>query len=150
MEIPNVPVDVIAKDRMGNKVLIEADVCNVVADLQRIDPALKVRWSEPGEYFVVYREVELGDGSTDQEFVLTSYELDQRIVKRVEKIGHSSYNYADELEKIEDKAKKDQDHQFDEQVGDIGQKLANAIRRDLGDISDAQRKANLRWRNGKN
>jgi hypothetical protein len=150
MDIPAVPVDIIARGRDGHKILIEADVCNVAADLKRIDPYLRVRWSELGEYFVVYREVEKSDGSVDQDLVLTSYELDQRVVKRVEKISHSSYNYGKELEKAEDQAKRDQEHIFDEQVGDIGQKLAHAIRKDLGDKSDAQRAADIRWKHGKN
>jgi hypothetical protein len=115
MDIPTVPVDLIARDRMGNKVLIESDVCNVAADLKSIDERLKVRWSEVGEYFVVYTEEPKGDGSVDQSLVLTSYELDQRIVKRVQKIMHPSYNYADDLERIEQEEKKDQDRKLDEQ-----------------------------------
>lgn len=149
MDIPTVPVDLIARDRMGNKVLIESDVCNVAADLKSIDERLKVRWSEVGEYFVVYTEEPKGDGSVDQSLVLTSYELDQRIVKRVQKIMHPSYNYANDLERIEQEAKKDQDRKFDEQVGEAGERLAHALRKDLGAKNDAQRAADMRH-NGKN
>jgi hypothetical protein len=66
----------------------------------------------------------------------------------VQKIIHPSYNYADDLARLEQEAKKDQDRKFDEQVGEVGERLAHALRKDLGAKNDAQRAADMRH-NGK-
>ena len=48
-------------------------------------------------------------------------------------IGHSTYDYAKELERHNDKTREAHRHRFREQVGDISEKAAHAIRKDPAD-----------------
>jgi hypothetical protein len=118
-----------AKD--GRMVMIDDDVLNIARDLNQIDENLKLRYSEEGEYFVVYQILPTGD----QQLVLTSQDLNPQIVERIRQIGHSSYDYAKELEKQDAQAERDRLHANRERDGEVSERLAHAVRRDLGDQS---------------
>lgn len=150
MEIEAASIDQLKRADNGRMVLIEADVGNVVADLQAIDGDLKVRYSEAGDYFVLYKETPLPDGSVQQDLVLTSQKLDQRIVKRFQQISHESYDFVKEMEKKDAQADRDKEHEFEEKVGAIGEKLAHSLRKDLGHKKDAGYIADMRKRSGEN
>jgi hypothetical protein len=119
----------VRRARDGRVVLIEDDVLGVVADIQRIDPTLRVRYAEAGEYFVVYQ---LCDHDGDERLVTTSQTFDQRLVERIRQITHESYDLAGELAREDDRRDRERDHEFSEQVGEIGERLFHAMRKDKG------------------
>jgi hypothetical protein len=127
--------------RDGRLVEIAHDAGNVAADLQRIDPHLKVRFAEDGRppFWAVYHE---SDDGRSTYLVLTTEAhqtksgiwtgLDQRIVKRVMEISHSSYDYAADLERVNAQVKAAKRQRFREQVGAYAEQAAHALRKDLG------------------
>ena len=143
MEIEPVRADInqVMRGRDGRMVEIESDVNNVAADLSDLDHHFRVRWSDGGEYFVVYWRpdgADLGDGY----LVTTAQELDQRVVKLVSEIHYKvrndvRYSLSAEIEANHDKADKERDHQFTERAGEMYEKLAHALRKDLGTTAKA-------------
>jgi hypothetical protein len=115
--------------RDGRKILIEEDVLNIAARLQRVSPALSLHWSESGGHFLVVETSATGD----ERMVLTVQQLDERILQRVEEIAHPSYSYVAELDRLDDTAEAEKDHRFREQTGEVGERLAHALRQDLQD-----------------
>ena len=144
MQVQPAHVDQVRRGVDGRMDLISADVGNVAADLQRIDPHLKVRFAEAGNppFFAVYWESD--DGRTT-ELVLTQRAyltrsgtwagLDQRIVKRIEEIdshGRGGYDLAKDLEQnhwLLMRAREQRNHEL---FGELGEKAAHALRKDLG------------------
>lgn len=114
--------------RSGAMVLIEDDVGGVAKGLAEIDHRLKLRYSQAGEYWVVYYEHDescdpLNCGFPDTcrperaELILTAMECDQRIVNRVQLIdqhGRSGYDLVQEIER-QDAAERQQFRFNDEQ-----------------------------------
>lgn len=134
MEITPAHIDQIRRGDDGRMYTIDADVGGVAADLQDIDPGLKVKWHENGNppYYSVRYESE---DRRSQQLILTAMELDQRIVERVRQIdshGTSGYNYADELEKQDRKVREGRRAAFREKMGPVGEQAAHALRKDLG------------------
>lgn len=125
----------LSQARDGNWVQVEDDVQNVVNDLHKIDPHLRVRYSEAGEYFVVYWKPE-NEPEGNGELVTTAVELDQRVVKLVQegywKAQQPGYSFADELDRIDKENEAKKDREFTEKHGEIYERLAHAIRDDLG------------------
>jgi hypothetical protein len=114
---------------------IDDDVQGVANALNHIDTHIRLRFSEAGNYWVVYwkpAEWEPGSGYV----ITTAQELDHRIVKRVEdiyaKCKDPGYSFAKELEKEEAKAKAEREHEESEQLGPMLEQLAHAMRKDLG------------------
>jgi hypothetical protein len=119
--------------RGGQFVEITDDVQNVAADLAAIDPGLRLRYSEAGGYFVVYHVQELPDGKRREHLVTTAQELDQRLVQRIRAIdARTGYDYARELDRLEREAEQQRDREFSERTGPIAERLAHAVRHDLG------------------
>jgi hypothetical protein len=134
-------MDQILRARDGRMVLIDADAGGVAADLRAIDPKLKVRFAENGNppFWAVYEESE--DGRTTH--LVTTVQahqtrsgtwagLDQRVVERIRQIGHSSYDYAAEVERQNREASQAAKRRFEEQTGPLAEQAAFAIRKDLG------------------
>lgn len=144
IDINPAKLDQFAKGKNGKHVLIEADVGSVASDLQDIDSRLKVSFSEEGGYFVVVRKVHIGNGLYKEDLVLTALELDQRIVNRVRELYSSDYDYAEEINKLDTLADKKADHNFNEQVGEKAERLAHALRVDLGYKKDSGR-SSTKW-----
>lgn len=113
---------------------IDKDVCNVAADLKDIDPHLRLRASEQGHY-VVYWLYDNGD----EDLITTSVDLDQRIVNLMKKLGSSDYDYVTELDRLDSQAKKQADYEFSQKIGEIGERLVHALRKDLGVYKDSAR-----------
>ncbi len=112
--------------RDGRRITIEEDVGNVAKRIKEINPRLGLQWNERGEFFTVVED----DGKTER-LVLTAQECDERIVKRVEEIASPGYDYLGEIDRMDAQAEKDKDHRFHEQTGEIGERLAHALRKDL-------------------
>lgn len=132
-ELEPASVAQVQRGQDGELVEISGDVGNVVADLRRLDPSLRVRAvtdrKEP--FFVVYQLVE-ENGRTTEHLVLTAKSLDQRIVKRVEEIMDPSYNFADALETNALKRKAESRNGFREKVESHADRLLHAAQKDLG------------------
>jgi hypothetical protein len=122
-------------------VLISADAGGVAEDLRRIDPCLKVRLAESGNppFWAVRYE---SDDGRDTYLVDTFQAhqnrsgvwegLDQRVVRRMEKISHQSYDFAAELQKHNQAVAKQGRSKFHEKIGEAAGPLAHALRKDLG------------------
>lgn len=129
MRIQAASLTQIARARNGRMVVIDDDAGAVAAQLREIDPALRLSVSDVTGHYVVSQM--LDDGT--EHLVLTALELDGRIVRRVREIAHPSYDYAADLEAVEAEAEREQDHKRRERVGEIGERLAHAIRKDTGE-----------------
>ena len=115
---------------------VEDDVQNVVNDLARINHHFRVRWSEAGQYFVVYWKPDHEEEGSGY-LVTTAQELDGRLVRLVEQIHYRVINDPDydlgaEIEANHDAADAERDRQFTEQAGEMYERLAHALRQDLG------------------
>lgn len=111
----------------GRVVEVDSDVFDVAKRLKEVDPSLGLRWSEAGEYFVVYQE--MPDGS--RHLVTTSQTLTPAIVDRVREVASPDYDLAAEIEKREREADAEMDQRVHEHLGEVGERLAHAIRKDL-------------------
>ncbi len=122
----------------GRMVTIDSDVGGVVKQLKEIDPRLHVRWSEKGDYFVIYCREEHEPEGTGYA-VLYVPELDGRVVKAIQEIAWKNrqpgYSLGKELDAVEDKAEKDRQEKFSKQIAENAELLAWAMRKDLGDTS---------------
>lgn len=134
MELQAATLAQMQRARGGRYVLIEEDVGSVVAQIQEIDATLRVRYSEAGGFFVVYQVTDDGE-----KLVTTAQELDGRLVQRLQEIAHPEYDYVAELEAKEDAADRARDERFSEQVGEIGERMAWAMRRDTSGITGHMR-----------
>lgn len=116
----------VALGRGGQTITITEDVGDIAQRLKELDERLVLRWSECGEYFQVIER--LPDGS--ESLVTTASELSPALIDHVRKLGHSSYDFAEELEAADKKAEREKDWRFEQEVGEIGERLAHAIRKD--------------------
>lgn len=128
MEIRPATLDQIQKGRNGKKVVITNDVGDVAKKLKEVDPTLELHYNESAQYFVVIQRV-----GNIEHLVTTALDLDDRIVERIKKITKPEYNYEEESIAIKKQADKDLEHRRKEQVGEIGERLAHAIRKDLNE-----------------
>lgn len=126
MEITPASLTQVFKGRGGRFITVDGEVAR---QLQAIDPELHLRYSHGGDYFVVYRV----DGGTGvEELVLTAQQCDLRIVNRVRTIAQPTYDYGAELDRIDAERNKQIDYEKAQEVGEIGERLAHAIRKDIG------------------
>jgi hypothetical protein len=126
MEIQPASIAQVRAGRGGRAILIEDDVLDIARRLQAIDESLRLRWNEQGEFFVIYQVLD-----DAEKLVLTAQELDERVLRRVREIAHPSYDYMAEVDRMDKQSRKDADHRFYEETGEVGERLAHAVRRDL-------------------
>jgi hypothetical protein len=137
MEIPPRKADLaqISRGRHGEMVLIENDVQGVANSLAEIDPHLRLRFSEAGEYFVVYWKPD-DEPEGNGELVTTALDLDMRIVELVRelywKAKQPGYSFADELAAEQERRQAVEGAKFTEEHGEMFERLAHAMRKDLG------------------
>ncbi len=128
MKIQPATLDQVAIGRNGKRIAIDADVGSVAQQLQQIDSNLELYFNEDGGYYEVRCKHPV---SGKPYLVLTAQELDGRIIDRMHQIRDPQYNFAKELEADEAAMKKELEHKRKEQVGEVGERLAHAIRKDL-------------------
>jgi hypothetical protein len=63
--------------------------------------------------------------------VLTAQELDQRIPERLRRLRSPDYDYGAEVDRLDAQAERDEAHYFAEEVGERGERLFHAMRKDL-------------------
>lgn len=127
MEIVPATLAQVRAGRDGRRILIEDDVLDVATQLKAIDDSLSLHWNENGSYFFVVHTDEKGT----ENLVLTARELDNRVVDRATQIGSAGYDYLAEVDRLDKQAERDADHRFSEQTGEVGERLAHALRQDL-------------------
>ena len=124
----------IRKGRDGKIHIIEADAGGVAEGLKRLDSRLHLRYSEKGDFYVVYCREEHEQEGTGH-LVGTFQECDQRIVKSIEETMYKwkqpGFDFGKELEEMDDKAEKEADHASLEATGEYAERLAFALRKDL-------------------
>jgi hypothetical protein len=114
---------------------VENDVLGVVSRLKSIDPGLKMFYDFGQEIFVLYHEGLNEQGHVVDSLVGAYKELDQRIIKLIERIdaqGRGRHDLIAELEKHERELDAEKRHEQMEKVGELGEKLHFALRKDLG------------------
>jgi len=132
MYVENAPLPNIQKGRRGVLVFIDDDALSVSKQLEEMKfpegyGKLRLAWNEFREEFVVVQVKD--DGS--EHIVTTAKQADGRLIDRVRRITHPSYNFAKELEAIDAAADKKRDYEFRQQVGDYAERIAHAIRKDI-------------------
>lgn len=127
MELQYASITQVRQGKGGREVVIEDDVMDVVRQIKEISLALSVHWNDDGEYFQIKERC--ADGK--DRLVLTTQELDQRLLAHLRKIGSPGWNAGREMERHEDAREKALDHAFHEKVGPIGERAAWAVRKDL-------------------
>ena len=120
-------------------VVISADSSATVAEIQRIDPTLRVRFSPRARMFAVYHEhapiPPILTCRAHQNSSGTWEGLDNRVVRRLQYIdreGTGGYDYAKALERETLAREARASHEFAERTGDGAERMAFAIRRELG------------------
>lgn len=131
MIIDSAALPSIQRGRRGTVVFIDDDALGIAKQLEEMQfPSgygkLKLAWNEFQESFVVIQVKD--DGS--EHIVTSAKQADGRLIDRVRRITSPSFNLAAELEAIDARADKERDWQFSQQVGEIAERLAHAVRKD--------------------
>ncbi|CAB4172193.1 hypothetical protein UFOVP1346_13 [uncultured Caudovirales phage] len=132
----------------NRQVIIDAESCSIVKDLKEIDKTLGVRFVDgPDPYFAVFQSIEHADGRLEQHLVTTVQAhpttfgtftgLDQRLVERVRKVTHSSYDFMAEAEKNKKEWDESMRKAREDKLGEMGEQAAHAMRKDLGSTNKA-------------
>jgi hypothetical protein len=133
MELQPATLAQVQMGRGGRMVTVDADVGDVVRQLREIDPRLHVEYNFDGGYFVLYQLLENGD----EHLVTTAQQLDARLVNRVREISSPDYDYVADLEAGDRQRERDHEHAINEQIGEIGERLFHAFKRDTGKHTDS-------------
>jgi hypothetical protein len=126
VDIQRASLTQVIEGRGGQTVTISEDVGNIAARLKEIDERLVLRWNERGSYFQVIEC--LPDGS--ESLVTTRQVIGPELVESVAKMGKRKITLATEIEDIDKKAEREKDWRFEQEVGEIGERLAHAVRKD--------------------
>jgi hypothetical protein len=134
MEVRPASIQQVIRGREGQMVTIDNDVQGVANALHEIDHHLRLRYSEAGEYWVVYFKPDEGDEG-DGYLLTTAQDLDHRLVKRVEEVywkhRQPGYSVGEEMNANDAAADAEADRKFTEEAGELYEKLAHAMRKDL-------------------
>jgi hypothetical protein len=127
MDITPATLSQVVQGRGGNYITIENDVCDIARRLKEVNDSLTLRYNEQGCFFAVIQVLENGD----ENLVTTAQEADERLVQRVRRVTHPSYDYGAELERQDAENDRVKNQQFNEKVGEVSERLAHAVREDL-------------------
>lgn len=121
-------------------VRVQEDVLGVAESLRRIDPGLKLLYDKAQEVYVLYwiglrADTPGGPASMHEDLVGAYKELDQRIIRLVERIdaqGRGRHDLQTELERLERQRDAEAERRHAETIGPIAERLRFALRKDLG------------------
>jgi hypothetical protein len=116
----------------GQMIAVDHGPHDVATRLQEIDDELHLHYDPYEDVWIVMQARHMPDGSIKEHLVTTARECDGRLVERVRQITDSSYNVADELDRVEAQADREHDARQAEAFGDASEKLAFALQQDLG------------------
>lgn len=114
--------------RTGKLIAIDDDVQGVANQLFDVDRGLRLGY-DPGEDLWIVSHV---DGEGTESFVSSFEDCDARIVARMREIARPGYDFAGELERLDREADARREREISDQIGPIGERLAWALKRDLG------------------
>ena len=122
--------------RDGKMHVITEDAGGIAQRLREIDSRLHLRYSEKGQYYVVYAREEHEPEGTGY-MVATYQTLDARVLRDIEQIKwlneQPGYSYADALEEKNAEAEAKREYDFSQKIKENAEQLAWAIRKDLGE-----------------
>lgn len=135
-EIEPATMEQIRLGRDGKMHVITEDAGGIAQRLREIDSRLHLRYSEKGQYYVVYAREEHEPEGTGY-MVATYQTLDARILRDIEQIKwlneQPGYSYADALEEKNAEAEAKREYDFSQKIKENAEQLAWAIRKDLGE-----------------
>lgn len=111
----------------GKTVWIDPATSEWAYKLSQIHPSLKLEVNEDENVFII-KAVE----GNREYLVTTTLDLDDRFLRRVQEVVSDGYNFMAELEIVEKQAKRDFERKQDDITGDACERLAHAIRKELG------------------
>lgn len=111
--------------------IISARDSALIKEINDIDNRLHVKFNRRQDFFVLYAKEQTPQGE-NQYLVKTFTKLDGRIVQRVREISDPSYDFIKEGEQMEKEHEAAKMHKIRESIGDTAEKLAHALRKDLG------------------
>jgi hypothetical protein len=133
----------------ARSITIDNDVHGIAKRLYELDPSLRLQATEEdGEilWLVIQLSDEHGnpqDNGPKENFVTSMKgELDQRLLKRMEKVAGRGYDLVKEMEKAEREADAENERQRMEVMGPAAEKLMHALRKDF----DVKNKVSLHQR----
>lgn len=127
MELDRPSLSQVITGMHGELVTVEDDVLEVARRLKDIHPDLSVRWNQQGEYFTIYEDCP--DGV--ERLVTNVKHLDGRLISYFERMAHESWDAVKEIEKMEAATDRERDHAMKERIGEIGERLHHALRKDF-------------------
>jgi hypothetical protein len=114
----------------GRWLEIESDVGSVALQLKEIADTLGIELHlRLSEVTGVFKVIQVING--EEQLVTSAQEADQRLVDRVREVTSPQYDLAKAAEALERQKDRDFDHEQAEKVGDVGERLAHALRKDL-------------------
>ena len=110
----------------GRLIPVDGDVFDVCQRIREVDRSLGVEFNLKSEQYRIYEEGDDGVRRT----VKWVAELTPDLPEHLRQLLHT--DYARELERVDRQAERDAAHAFHERVGPVGERLAHAVRKDLG------------------
>jgi hypothetical protein len=134
VDITPASIDQVQSDRKGGVRVITADVGDVAKQLRELDRSLVLRYHEHTDHYSVVQMT--GDPDSPEHLVTTCQPVaggvDPRLVGRIRKVIHPSYDVVGELERHNDGVRRDQEREVEEHVGDALEHAAHDFRRMTG------------------
>jgi NADPH:quinone reductase-like Zn-dependent oxidoreductase len=129
MKIQPASIDQVLQTREGEWLVVHADTGSVALQIEEIARARGAHLElHRSEHNGIYKVVQfLGD---EEQLVTTALEADQRLVDKVREVTSPHYDIGAELDKLEAEKDRSFEHQQAEKIGDIGERLAHALRVD--------------------
>lgn len=145
MEIPAASLAQVQMMNDGQLVEIPAGLCQLAKEIEDIPVAegtLRLRLSEVGECLVVYQEVRRAvDDALLRKQLVTTWDIRQgppgsAWLDRIRKVTSDSYDLAGELDRLDERARRDNAHRLAEDAGEMAGPLLHAMRKDRGYHTD--------------
>lgn len=108
-------------------IIIKEDLGDIAKRLHELDSRLHIRFNPVQEFYAIFAR------ENNKEYLVGTYKsLDARMVTRMEQILSSGYDFKDEVKKQDDAADKAAEQKYDQIMGENAERLAFALRKDLG------------------
>jgi hypothetical protein len=128
IDITPASMDQVTRGRGGRVIVITNDAGDIARQITALHKDLFVRYNEDGRYFAVCQDMGVG---FRPHVVTTSQTLDARLVQHVQKVIHPSYDAVSENDRLDAERTATIDKQFEEQMAEVSEQLAFAMRSDL-------------------
>lgn len=135
MEIRPVPLTQIVRGRDGRQYEVSGSAGQVAADLQAIDPSLRVEFNDTG-FFVVIQTIPDGPrkGLDDIVMRVPADDWDGRVVRDFQQRNwemRHGISAADRLDALDAKRERDADYAYEQNVRGVAQRLFHSLQREV-------------------